>query len=155
MTNENAGWNVRPMKINLRELAPFSTICSKICLNIPQIYNWQWDNKRDMAVIVLDEEDAEMVFYPLFKEFCNHWNFSSIDKANQAVNDYIHSSFGMMPGQAFFTSHMVSNLVLGVAWWPWGSDDKVSMRVCLIPVNVKLSKDFIHKCLSRWLPLAP
>jgi hypothetical protein len=69
------------------------------------------------------------------------------------VNNYVHSEFGMMPGQAFFTSHMVSNLVLGVAWWPWGRDDKVSMRVGLIPVKVKLSEDFARQCLSRWLPL--
>lgn len=141
------------MKINLSDLKPFSKICSKICLNIPDTYRWKWDQKRRMAVIVLDEEDAEMVFYPLFKEFRNHWNFSSIDEAAEAVNNYVHSEFGMMPGQAFFTSHMVSNLVLGVAWWPWGKDDKVSMRVGLIPVKVKLSGDFARQCLSRWLPL--
>jgi hypothetical protein len=142
-----------PMKISLGDLAPFSKICHKICLNIPDAYCWQWDQKRNMAAIVLDEEDAEMVFYPLFKEFRNHWNFSSIDDAAEAVNDYIQAEFGMMPGQVVFTSHMVSNLVLGVAWWPWGSDNKVSMRVGLIPVKVKLSGDFAQHCLSRWLPL--
>jgi hypothetical protein len=72
------------MKISLSDLKPFSKICAKICLNIPDTYHWKWDQKRRMAVIVLDEEDAEMVFYPLFKEFRNHWNFSSIDEAAEA-----------------------------------------------------------------------
>ena len=95
-----------------------------------------------------------MVFYPLFKEFQNHWNFASISQADQAVNDFVHAEFGLMPGQALFTSRMVNNMVLGVAWWPWGSDDKVSMRVGLIPVNIDLQKDFVYQCLNQWLDIA-
>jgi hypothetical protein len=44
--------------------------------------------------------------------------------------------------------------VLGVAWWPWGNDDKVSMRVGLIPVNVELAEDFTFQCLSQWLAIS-
>ena len=132
-------------------LTPFQEICRKICLNIPDSYTWQWDQKHHMAAIILEEEDAEMVFYPLFKEFQNHWNFNSISEAAQAVNDYVNAEFGLMPGQAFFTSRMVGDYVLGVAWWPWGRDDKVSMRVCLIPVNIETDPGFAHRCLSQWL----
>ena len=139
------------MRISLTELEPFQEICRKICLNIPSSYEWKWDEKRKMAAIILDEEDAEMVFYPLFKEFRNHWNFASITEAAEAVNEYIHAEYGLMPGQVFFTSHMVCNIVLGVAWWPWGNSDKVSMRVGMIPINTKLSEDFPYQCLSRWL----
>jgi hypothetical protein len=139
------------MKIKLSDLEPFKEICRKICLNIPASYSWTWDQKRKMAAVILKEEDAEMVFYPLFKEFRNHWNFSSINEAAEAVNNYIHTEYGLMPGQVFFTSHMVCNLVLGVAWWPWGNSDKVSMRVGLIPINTKLSDEFPFQCLSRWL----
>jgi hypothetical protein len=142
------------MEINISQLEPFKEICRKICLNMPPTYRWRWDQKRKMAVVVLEEEDAEMVFYPLFKEFRNHWNFSSINEAAEAVNAYIHSEYGLMPGQVFFTSHMVCNLVLGVAWWPWGNNDKVSMRVGLIPVNSRLSDEIAYQCLSRWLTIS-
>ena len=142
------------MKINLSELEPFKEICRKICLNIPDSYTWKWDQKRKMAAVVLDEEDAEMVFYPLFKEFRHHWNFASINEAAEAVNEYIHAEFGLMPGQVFFTSHMVCNLILGVAWWPWGNSDKVSMRVGVIPINTNLSENFTYQCLSTWLNIA-
>jgi hypothetical protein len=142
------------MVINLKTFEPFQEICRKISLNIPSGHHWQWDRERKMAVIILEEEAAEIVFYPLFKEFRNHWNFASINDANEAVNDYIHSEYGLMPGQVFFTSHMVNNTVLGVAWWPWGSDEKVSMRVGLIPVNTKYPDDFAFQCLSQWLDIA-
>jgi hypothetical protein len=139
------------MKIHLSELEPFKEICHKICLNIPSSCTWEWDQKRKMAAVVLEEEDAEMVFYPLFKEFRNHWNFASINDAAEAVNEYIHTEYGLMPGQVFFTSHMVCNLVLGVAWWPWGNNDKVSMRIGIIPIKTGLTDDFTYQCLSRWL----
>jgi len=141
------------MVIHSNALDPFQEICRKICLNIPPAYDWKWDRDRGMAVIVLAEEDAEIVFYPLFKEFCNHWNYASINEAGEAVNNYIHSEYGLMPGQVFFTSHMVDKVVLGVAWWPWGNDDKVSMRVGLIPVNIELPENFAFQCLSRWLKI--
>jgi hypothetical protein len=142
------------MELNVDSLDRFKEICLKICLNIPNTYRWQWDQKRNMAVIVLNEEDAEMVFYPLFKEFRNHWNFSSIKKASEAVNNYIHAEYGLMPGQAFFTSYPVNNTVLGVAWWPWGDADKISMRVGLIPVDIELTRDFVFQCLSQWLDIS-
>jgi hypothetical protein len=139
------------MAINIHTLEPFQEICRKICLNIPSRYRWKWDRERKMAVIVLAEEVAEIVFYPLFKEFRNHWNFTSINEVDEAVNSYIHSEYGLMPGQVFFTSHMVNHTVLGVAWWPWGSDEKVSMRVGLIPVNIQTPDDFAFQCLNQWL----
>lgn len=139
------------MDTNTIALEPLQEICRKICLNIPGRYKWEWEPQRRMAVVILDEEDAEIVFYPLFKEFRNHWNFTSINEASEAVNNYINTEYGLMPGQVFFTSHMVNQIVLGVAWWPWGSDDKVSMRVGLIPVNIDLGEDFACRYLSQWL----
>ena len=139
------------MALTTRSLEPFKEICRKICLNIPATYRWQWDQQRNMAVIILEEEDAEIVFYPLFKEFRNHWNFASIDEVSEAVNKYIHSEYGLMPGQVFFTSNKVSDTILGVAWWPWGNNEKVSMRVGLIPVDIDLTDEFVLKCLSQWL----
>lgn len=143
------------MKISLSELEPFKEICRKICLNIPASYSWNWDRERQMAAMVLEEEDAELVFYPLFKEFRNHWNFTSIGEASEAVNAFVHSEYGLMPGQVIFTSHVVCSLVLAVAWWPWGNGEKVSMRVGLIPVESKLKNEFARQCLSRWLKITP
>lgn len=142
------------MAITLKDLAPLQEICRKICLNIPNAYKWQWDDKRNMAVMVLPEQDAEMVFFPLFKEFRHHWNFSSESDAAQSVTEFINSEYGLMPGQVFFTSHMVCSLFLCVAWWPWGSDDKVSMRVGLIPAkNKKLPPGADRKLMTHWLDM--
>ncbi len=142
------------MSIQLNDLLPFQEICRRICLNIPDAVIWQWDEKRQMARVILDEKDAELVFYPLFKEFQSHWNFDSTPEAAKSVSRFVDETYGLMPGQVFFTSHVLCDLVLGVAWWPWGSDRKVSMRVGLIPVNEKkIGPAMAHDCLSRWLQI--
>ena len=140
------------MKIQLSTLLPFQEICRRICLNIPAHYAWQWDEKRAMAVLVMASDDAELVFYPLFKEFNHHWNFSSAPPDTQGVTRWVNDQFGLMPGQVVFTSYPLSDLVLCVAWWPWGEDQKVSMRIGLIPINnFKLKSSAAQKCLYRWL----
>lgn len=140
------------MQIKLAQLVPFQEICRKICINIPDLYTWEWDEKRSMAVVVLQGEDAEMVFYPLFKEFRHHWNFTSKPPSTDGIQQYVDDQFGLMPGQVVFTSYPLCNLVLCVAWWPWGEDEKVSMRVGLIPVNnCRLRSGIAYECLRRWV----
>lgn len=142
------------MQITLAQLAPFQEICRKICINIPSCYSWQWDERRNMAVTVLQGEDAEMVFYPLFKEFSHHWNFSSTPPSTQGIQQYVDDQFGLMPGQVVFTSYPLFNLVLCVAWWPWGEDEKVSMRIGLIPVNnSRMRNGTAFECLRRWVKI--
>ena len=142
------------MQIKLEDLAPFQEICRKICINIPAGCTWEWDEQRNMAVNVLDGEDAELVFFPLFKEFNHHWNFSSTPPDNASIIEWVNAKFGLMPGQVLFTSYPLHNLVLCVAWWPWGEDQKVSMRVGLIPVNsARLRKGVAYECLRRWLKI--
>lgn len=144
------------MRIKLSELEPFREICRKICLNIPPACHWQWDAKRNMAVMVLEGEDAELVFFPLFKEFRHHWNFTSSPPDNESVCQWVNGQFGLMPGQVLFTSYPLCSLVLCVAWWPWGEDQKVSMRVGLLPAyRAKLREGVAFQCLSRWLSITP
>jgi hypothetical protein len=143
------------MQISMNDLADFAEMCRKICLNIPNTYRWNWDQERKMAVVNLNKEDAELVFFPLFKEFRHHWDFSSNDQmAAASAAMEITSKYGLMPGQVFFSSRPICELVLFVAWWPWGSQDKVSMRVGVMPAGKKrLQKNMEFACLSRWLKL--
>jgi hypothetical protein len=42
-----------------------------------------------------------------------------------------------------------------VAWWPWGQEQKVSMRIGLIPDGrVAMANEIAQQCLTRWLRIA-
>jgi hypothetical protein len=142
------------MRVTLNDLAPFKKICRRICLNIPDTYCWRWDGKRDMAWIALENEDAELVFFPLFREFNHHWDFTSREGCETSAASQINSTFGLMPGQVFFSSQPICDLILFVAWWPWGQDDRISMRVGLIAAGKKrLREGMAFQCLSQWLDI--
>ena len=142
------------VSIDISALTPFQEICRKICLNIPPDYTWQWDTQRNLAFVTMDKQDAELVFFPLFKEFSNHWNFNTSSTAEEPIAHLLNAQYGLMPGQAFFSSRPISELVLFVAWWPWGREDKVSMRVGLAPIQQEeLEAGKAFQCLSSWLPL--
>ena len=87
------------MPFDLKKLAPFAEICRNICLNIPNEYQWQWDHRRNLALITLAQEDAELVFFPLFREFKEHWNFSSPVQAETLITRLLNAEYGLMPGQ--------------------------------------------------------
>ena len=143
------------MPFDLKKLAPFAEICRNICLNIPNEYQWQWDHRRNLALITLAQEDAELVFFPLFREFKEHWNFSSPVQAETLITRLLNAEYGLMPGQFFFTSRPINQLVLFVAWWPWGNADKVSMRVGLFSLLQDKSEPSLSQtCLGRWLHIA-
>ena len=140
------------MHIKMDDLVVFQEICRKICLNIPDTYVWSWDADRQMAVVVLKGSDAELVFFPLFKEFSQHWNFTSTTTSRESISEYINSEYGVLPGQVFFTSYPLNSLILFVAWWPWGNEGNVSMRVGLIPWNnVQIEDGFVYQCMKQWL----
>ncbi len=143
------------MRPELNDLEPFKEICRKICLNIPPEYDWQWDDQRNMAVIVLGGDAVELVFLPLIKEFRHHLDFSTASQENPSVCQTINEQFGFMPGQVLFTSYPLCNLMLCVAWWPWGEQHKVSMRIGLIPDGkAAIQNDIARECLTRWLHIA-
>ena len=140
--------------LDFDKLACFAEICRNICLNIPAYCKWQWDARRDMALMTIQQQDAEMVFFPLFREFKEHWNFASPVQAEMMVAKLLNAEYGLMPGQFFFTSRPINDLVLFVAWWPWGCEDKVSMRVGLFSLLTnKSDSDLAMACLTRWLKI--
>ena len=105
-----------------------------------------------MALMTLNLQDAELVFFPLFQEFREHWNFSSPIQPETLVSKLLNAEYGLMPGQFFFTSRPIRDLVLFVAWWPWGNADKVSMRVGLFSLATdNTDPSLARSCLALWL----
>ncbi len=142
------------MEVDPTDLILLKNICHKICLNIPNNCQWHWDHDREMACVEIGKEDAELVFFPLFKEFKYNWDYSSEDLSEASVASQKNHTFGLLPGQVFFSSGPIGNVLLLVAWWPWGKNDKISMRVGIMPANQKnCQKGFSYDLLNSWLKI--
>jgi len=136
-------------------LKPFETVCQKISLNLPQQIPWRWDREFNLALVVIEKKDAITVELPLALEFSHKWDFSSIDEAEKSISDYFQAGFGVVPGQKLFTMDPIDGMVLYAAWWPWGDDERISLRVGLLSVDdEKVSNARVKYLICKWLGLS-
>jgi hypothetical protein len=136
------------------DLDVLETICQRISLNIPANCPWRWDKEFNLALTVIDRQDEIMVELPLTLEFSNKWDFSTINDAAAPIRDFFQAGFGIVPGQKVFTMEPINGVVLYVAWWPWGDDERISLRLGLASiVGEKLQNAEIKSLICRWLKL--
>ncbi len=129
----------------------FADICAKISMNLPEESAWHWDEPFGTALVAFEKSDADLVLFPLIKEFDRHWDFSSLPGASGPFFDYFQSAFGVIPGQRIFTTGNSAGWTLFAVWWPWGDDITVSLRVGLFPaVGSDTNRKQIKCNLSCW-----
>ena len=136
------------------DLDALKSICQRISLNLPQNAPWRWDREFNLALTVIDRQDEIMVGLPLSLEFAHTWDFSSINDADTALRDFFQGDFGIIPGQKVYTSHPVSGVLLYAAWWPWGDDERISIRLGLVSVaGQKLPGTAVKALMCKWLDI--
>lgn len=136
------------------DLEALQRICQRISLNIPEKSPWRWDKEFNLALSVIDRQDEIMVELPLTLEFSNKWDFATITDAQAPIRDYFQAGFGIVPGQKVFTMDPVNGVVLFAAWWPWGDDERISLRLGLLSLtDEKLENAEVKRLICRWLNL--
>ena len=136
------------------DLDALETVCQRISLNIPNNCPWRWDKEFNMALTVIDRQDEIMIELPLVLEFTHKWDFATIQDAEAPVRDYFRAGFGVVPGQKVFSMDPVNDVVLFAAWWPWGDEARISLRLGLFSVSdAPLENAEIKNLICRWLDL--
>lgn len=136
------------------DLDALATICQRISLNLPENSPWRWDREFNLALAVIDKQDAIVVELPLTLEFTHKWDFTTINDAEAAIREFFQAGFGIVPGQKVFTMDPLNGVVLYAAWWPWGDDARISLRLGLAAVGgEKLANREAKRLICRWLNL--
>lgn len=136
------------------DLDALETVCHRISLNIPDTSPWQWDKEFNLALSVIDRQNEIMVELPLTLEFAHKWDFATIDDADHPTRDFFQSGLGVVPGQKVFTTDPVNGVVLFATWWPWGDDERISLRLGLMSISTeKIEKTEVKALICRWLNL--
>ena len=136
------------------DLDALGTVCQRISLNIPDKCPWRWDKEFNLALTVIDRQDEIMIELPLTLEFAHKWDFSTINDAEEPVREFFQSGFGVVPGQKLFTTEPVHGIVLFAAWWPWGDDEQISLRLGLVSLTEKkLDNAEVKSLICGWLNL--
>jgi len=134
------------------DLDALETVCRRVSLNIPDHCPWRWDKEFNLALTVIDRQDEIMIELPMTLEFDHKWDFATINDADAPVRDFFQSGFGVVPGQKLFTMDPVQGVVLFAAWWPWGDDERISLRLGLVSIaDQKLGGQEAKRLICGWL----
>ncbi len=130
----------------------FKIICSKILECLPSSSKIELDRRFAASLVTIDNEDIETVKNNLEGFFENKWDSSSIKKASKPEKKLVKNFSGLQSGQILFTA-IDENMILFGAWWPWGDNSKVSLRIGFFSLNDKLDEEDVIKHLTEWFSL--
>jgi len=126
-------------------------LCSQLYQGVPPPYQWQWDDRFNAALVVLEKDDKDAILETISKVFNQQWDSSSIGKASPGISKLVNNVFGIEPGQLLFSADEDAGLLLYAAWWPWGNGENFSLRAGVFPIdNQDLDDDEIAKILQGW-----
>ena len=95
---------------------------------VPPAYNWELDARFSTPFVQLDIDDSDPVKESMSRIFDNQWDNTTIGNATVLEKSLARSLFGIEKEQLLFTTVEDSTLIF-CAWWPWGSNSKVSLRI--------------------------
>ncbi len=140
--------------MSTESLKIFESICAKIKKSLPPKCELRWDDEFNIVLAVIGKEFENAVYSVIINEFDRHWDFSNIGDSSQSIDKFVSSVFGIVPGQSFFTTREIDELRLFAAWWPWGDNEKFSLRIGMFYTEEEaLFKMEIKKCLTQWFNL--
>lgn len=101
--------------------------CGEIKKAIPGEYSWAFDARFNAALVILDRESAEALKGDLTAILGEGYDVTSIKKAPDSVKK-LAKEIDLKKNQALYADNFQEK-ILFCAWWPWGDNSKISLRV--------------------------
>jgi hypothetical protein len=90
--------------------------------------NWEYDDRFSSALTVIKNDDAVSLMDTLTVLFEAKYDHKTIKKSDKITRKLAKEFSGMQNGQFLFTSYNGTDCLFA-AWWPWGDNTRVSLRV--------------------------
>ena len=110
-------------------LAEMEAECREIVGAGQEFLHWQEDDRFQAVVSVFKREKAEQVLAIVEKAFLTKWTYADLKKAPARVKEIAKSLGGLRAGQMLFSSDPDCAPILFAAWWPWGNNNYISIRI--------------------------
>ena len=116
---------------------------------------WQFDSHFNSLLFVFDEDWMDAVMMILSREFEERWDSDSIKNASKPIKKLVKSLYGIESGQFIFSiENNDHDMALFAAWWPWGNNEKASLRISIFSPGQEIIDDGdVKKYLMEWFSL--
>ncbi len=114
------------------ELSEIEAICRGVVTATEGLLSWTWDDYISTMLAPFSLKDAGQVADVLDENFASRWDFKSICKAPQSIRDVATGIGGIRQTQHLFVSEPDQNIMAYGAWWPWGNEETISIRIGIL-----------------------
>jgi len=121
---------------------PKATLEAKLealAIGLGGIVEWAWDGRFGTALGEFTSTEKSQVLVILEQHLVSSWDSSSVKEAPDVVQSIVKTLGGLMSGQLLLLSDSRQAACIFCAWWPWGSGEKISIRIA--PFNATLAED--------------
>ncbi len=92
---------------------------------------WKWDNRFETVLAEFNVTDKESVHQIITRHMDSTWEADIPSNPPGVVQTIIDYFGGLNPGQILFTSDPDQDGILLCAWWPWGNNTTISIRLAV------------------------
>jgi hypothetical protein len=110
-------------------IEPFRAACGAIVEGGRDTLVWQWDARLGAALSPFPSSHSAAVHALLRPLFETRWTSDTVSGASPVGRAIAAEFGGLDPGQELFVSESADGVALFGCWWPWGSGDRISIRV--------------------------
>ncbi len=129
----------------------FENICKGFISEFNGILSWKWDGRFETVIGEFNKDNKDKVHNFLIQHLGNVWNNLNIDDAPDSIKIINRQLGGLEEGQILFTSDPEKDDLIFCAWWPWGDDQTISIRIAPSYNNFsELEKTELVSVIKSW-----
>ncbi len=114
------------------ELADIEACCRRIVEEGRIALAWEWDDYISAMLAAFNVKHADHVHGVLDSNFASQWDHREIVRAPASIQRIAHRLGGLRPTQRLYVTPEQERIVAYGAWWPWGNDQTISIRIGLV-----------------------
>ena len=103
--------------------------CKELWSGFQGVLSWKWDGRFQAVLAEFSAAKKVDVRTILERSLRNAWESSNIGSAPDRVREISGRLGGLRPGQLLFTSDPGQETFIFCAWWPWGDNKTISIRI--------------------------
>lgn len=93
------------------------------------VLSWKWDSRFETFLAEFSVDTKDCIRSTLDQYLSITWDKSNIGKAPDTVKKLVIDLGGLRSGQFLFTSDPNEEAFIFCAWWPWGDNKTISIRI--------------------------
>ena len=126
----------------------FENVCRELLSAFQGVLSWQWESRFEVALAEFSLNDKDKVRAILERYLNIAWDSSSIGRAPDNVQKIASYLGGLRSGQLLFTSDPNQDAFIFGAWWPWGDEQTISIRIA--PSDKRLSDSEMAELITQF-----